>query len=108
MTLRIDPRVVDQIVRFAARNPQADGDVLAEIARRFPDASWDDFSGAVNHLIMCLRNYVRLDAAERALVEPRREIVPRNNKPDGRQRRARTAQAAQMDLFRQVKGDRHG
>ena len=49
MTLRTDRRVVDQIVKFATRDPKADGDVLVEMARRFPPEVGDSFDEAANH-----------------------------------------------------------
>jgi hypothetical protein len=73
MELKLDPCMVDKIVRFAVYDPRAqgaNGDVLAEIVRRFPNAG-DNFDGAINTMLGMLREYVLLEQIESALVRPR-------------------------------------
>jgi hypothetical protein len=110
--LRTNPRVVDEIVRFVVHDLRAASegdDVMVAIVKAFPNAG-DSFDGAINRCLMLLREFVRQDDIERALVEPKAEVQDRPKPASDLKgkRPARPAPAAQMDLFQQVKGDRHG
>jgi hypothetical protein len=55
MSVRIDTRTVEDIVRFAVRDPSLNGcqDTLAAIGLKFEGASYDEF-GEAFHRILCL------------------------------------------------------
>ena len=115
-----DRKVADDIVQFVARHPILDrtDDVMAAISIEFRRASEEEYLEGFARLVRMLRTYVKLDAVESALVEAKAEAVGRNRKrvsdlnvpPAAHlkgKRPARPAPSAQLDLFKQVKGDRH-
>ena len=70
MALKVDPRAVDEIVRWTVHDPKAegpDGDVLAQIVRRFPPG--DDIDMAVNQMLIALREMVRIEATDASIAK---------------------------------------
>ena len=70
MALKVDPRAVDEIVRWTVHDPKAegpDGDVLAQIVRRFPPG--DDIDMAVNQMLIALREMVHIEATDAGLTK---------------------------------------